>query len=406
MRKFIKYTLLVCSISLFGISAATCVNSQLRTSLQCVAEKETIFADLWTITYGAETYAQGIDPMVKNPCEPLGRPLNYPRIWQTLFLLGIDRTYSIPLGLCVIASFLLGLSLFWPSDNQTHNSYMILAIFSPAILLGIKRANLDLLMFLLLVVSIKVVKKNAVVSFFILMIGFFLKLFPVFGCSFLLLQNRSKFYKVLLGILSVSCIYLTVTFSDVRLIMQNTPQECGWSYGFNVLWMSLGHMSEQLGRIAWMISVAVVIVVFVFSFSALLKKQDTEIMQSERYIDEFRVGAAIFVGTFLLGNNFDYRLVFLLLTMPQLRVWIRSHDRRISGLAKGMLVLIVIALWSVGADRFSDYIPLNVYFLYAVGELPNWLLMAGLTYLFLWSTPEWFKLLVSTPILRKKSLPI
>lgn len=32
----------------------------------------------------------------------------------------------------------------------------------------------------------------------------------------------------------------------------------------------------------------------------------------------FRIGAGLFVGTFALGNNWDYRLVVLILTIPQL----------------------------------------------------------------------------------------
>ena len=36
----------------------------------------------------------------------------------------------------------------------------------------------------------------------------------------------------------------------------------------------------------------------------------------------FYLGSLIFLGTFAVGNNFDYRLVFMLLTLPQLFDWV------------------------------------------------------------------------------------
>src|SRR5271166_1205484 len=49
------------------------------------------FADLSTIPEGLDTLRHGQDPLVTNPADPLGRPVNYPRIWLSLFsALGIN----------------------------------------------------------------------------------------------------------------------------------------------------------------------------------------------------------------------------------------------------------------------------------------------------------------------------
>ena len=41
----------------------------------------------------------------------------------------------------------------------------------------------------------------------------------------------------------------------------------------------------------------------------------------------FLFGAGIYCGTYLLGTNFIYRLMFLLLCLPQLQDWqIRKHE--------------------------------------------------------------------------------
>jgi hypothetical protein len=43
------------------------------------------FADLRTITGGAESHELGYDPLLNNPRDPWERTMNYPRIWQCLF---------------------------------------------------------------------------------------------------------------------------------------------------------------------------------------------------------------------------------------------------------------------------------------------------------------------------------
>ena len=58
-----------------------------------------------------------------------------------------------------------------------------------------------------------------------------------------------------------------------------------------------------------------------------------------------QVGALIYLGTFAAANNFDYRLVFLLLTFPQLIEWSSIPEHRLSRLALVTLVAIVLLLW-------------------------------------------------------------
>jgi hypothetical protein len=53
----------------------------------------------------------------------------------------------------------------------------------------------------------------------------------------------------------------------------------------------------------------------------------------------------VYLGTFAVANNFDYRLVFLLLTLPQLFEWICSPRHRLSSVAAVTLVATIVQLW-------------------------------------------------------------
>jgi hypothetical protein len=73
--------------------------------------------------------------------------------------------------------------------------------------------------------------------------------------------------------------------------------------------------------------------------------------------------------TFVTANNFDYRLVFLLLTLPQLFGWAAMPDHRLSSLAATALLSIVTLLW-VGS--LSER-------LHLWDELASWIVAGELT---------------------------
>jgi hypothetical protein len=63
----------------------------------------------------------------------------------------------------------------------------------------------------------------------------------------------------------------------------------------------------------------------------------------------FYFGALLFLATFAAGNNFDYRLVFVLFAFPQLFQWIEAVERHgLRGLASLTLGMILLLLW-IGA---------------------------------------------------------
>jgi hypothetical protein len=65
----------------------------------------------------------------------------------------------------------------------------------------------------------------------------------------------------------------------------------------------------------------------------------------------FHIGSLVYLGTFLIGNNFDYRLIFVLLTLPQLFSWTTSEDPR-NKLAAAALLSVVVLLWVGSLSRF------------------------------------------------------
>jgi hypothetical protein len=66
-------------------------------------------------------------------------------------------------------------------------------------------------------------------------------------------------------------------------------------------------------------------------------------------LDAFLVGGAMFLGTFLIGSNYMYRLLLILLTMPQLLQWMRDPGTR--HVATPILLTVLALLWLSAATR-------------------------------------------------------
>ena len=60
-----------------------------------------------------------------------------------------------------------------------------------------------------------------------------------------------------------------------------------------------------------------------------------------RDLDLFWAGACVYVGSYAVFLSFDYRLIFLLLTVPQLLRWTRARY----GTAYVTVAALLVAMW-------------------------------------------------------------
>ncbi len=349
------------------------------------------FADLRTITGGAESARLGLDPMVENPADPWGRTMDYPRIWQALFTLGIDHHDTLWMALVMIVGFAAGLFLFVGDIDRTTAWVMAAAVFSPAVLLGIERGNNDLLIFFLLACALVVLRRHPVAATGLITLGGLLMYFPVFGLAALLRESRRKFL-TLAGISSgILALYVLLTYKDVLLIGRGELRGTTISYGFNVLHSAMKDYfgSPNLGGTMLIVSLVCLAAIIVVGIVTRGRCFSTTGPANRMHLDGFRLGAAIYIGTFLLGNNWDYRLIFLLFAIPQLVEWSRATDGRLRLVSRLTLALVMASLWMQFFFRFAHFIPGGGYILFALDEAANWSLLAGLIYLLPRTCPPW-----------------
>jgi hypothetical protein len=388
MKKLFAVLILIC-IAL--IAASFHYNGYRRTWRQIwnLQTYSLPFLDMRVITGSAESLAAGYDPRVNNFYDPLHREFNYPLIWYPILESGINSTWVIPLGIAAIVLFFAGLILFPGKLDFLSIFLLFLTAFSPAVMLGVERANVDLIFFFLVSLALVLAEISLPAAFLLLLIGVLFKIYPIFAAGALWSANRSKSIKYILAFAVSALLYFGIMYSDMQSIFKATPKDDYLSYGVNVLAV---HFFKMYGADSSLFSVLLYVFAFIMGILILycgVRKHGQYSSSDLRNERAFWVGAGIYIGTFLLGNNYDYRLMFLLFAIPQLTEWgFRSQPN--SWAARVTFLAVAFACWYGVISGLSSILGTGVSeMVYYLNQLADWVLFAGLLYLFAASMPQW-----------------
>lgn len=377
-----------------------------------IPARKILFLDFRLIPGAAETFQAGGDPAVSNPFDPSLRLFNYPRIWYWLFNLKITQDDTIWISATLIILFFLIIFIFPEKIRVRDSSLYLPFIFSPACVLLYERGNVDLIFFVLCGLTILTVNRLSIVSAVILLIASFFKLFPFFGVTVFLHESRKRFYVLFSVVTAIFLSYVLLSIDSLKAAWYLTERGVNDSYGVYIIFYILNDglrsfllsffRDSQFQTIMTFGPHVIAFLVLTLVFVAAIRNKNVLPVESERNLAAFRLGAAIYVGTFLLGNNWNYRLAFLLFTIPQISQWIFTSKGKDRLLYSILLVLMIATCWytmifDYGFLLFGEG---SKTFLYIFDEIMNWGVFAGLTYLLIVSSPSWFRTLSLYPLSR------
>jgi hypothetical protein len=320
-----------------------------------VTPGRTTFGDLRSVTSGWECTRRGIDVLPANPCDPNKSPANYPRIWMSPAFLGLGQGSTNTFGVLIAALFFVAALAVLPARAGPRTAVLYgVALCSPAVMLGVERGNVDILIFALVALAVLIFRRSersAVLTPALLLFAAILKLFPIFAAGVLLRQPLRRALIGLGAVLVAFGLYALSIRTDLRTLERVYPQSDHFSYGIRLFTEWLVDVAKKVGgstvgRVplrAWDDGLAAVIVA-----AALLARERGRLSvprasgdDAERDLDLFVAGAGVYLCSYVLVRNFDYRLAFLLLTLPQLLRWARERSR----LAVVSLVGLFGTLW-------------------------------------------------------------
>ena len=359
------------------------------------------FIDLRILPGSAESFRQGFDPVEQNPGDPLGRHFNLGKIWYLVFYTGIKQEDTLWLGILLALGFLFCVWVFPRRLDLVAAGLLALVLFSPSTMLAIERGNVDLFVFILCTLALTSLENAGWLAAFFFVLAALLKLYPVFGVAAFLEKQRTRFWVFSLSAFVILLAYAALTFSNIVASFSYTEKGSDLSYGVNVvsLYLQSFFASRQIyGLITFAAYLAALgLMVFVVFWGV---KTDAMTAIDARHLAAFRLGAAIYIGTFFLGNNWDYRLIFLLFTIPQLCTWMES-----SRAVRWTLAALILSCWYLVSLKIFGWLPYGIEFAYVLDQISKWGLFAGLAFLFARSSPDWLRAELADALARRISKP-
>lgn len=330
-----------------------------------------MFADLRTITHGVECWVHGIDVYLIDPCDPWGRPTNYPPIWLDISkAIGVDSRWTVPMGASFVASFgLAAIGFFGRRGKAWHGLVYGFALISPPVMLGIERGNPDIFVFTLIVSGLSLAFRGSMAA--VAATGFFglataLKLFPIYSAAILLVRG-GRATMIAVAVVLFGAAYFTMNANYVASISANTSRGTVLAFGAEVIFNGLAASFDWPALRGAATPALVGVLTAAISLGIYVGQRHPAFLPlpRNRWGGGFAIGAAIYLFSFMVAANWDYRLSFMLLCLPQWLDW--ASARELSGLerltARALLISFVVSAYLTNRSVFA---------LLYIDEVLNW----------------------------------
>jgi hypothetical protein len=327
-----------------------------------------------------------------------GKMFAYPTIWFIFKYIGI--TIEDVTWVATISALIFYLSCFFIFGKISYVEAVVLGLVLVAdpIILGVGHSNPDILIFSLYVLSIYFfhTRHTWFISYLIIFFTGMLKYYPFASIVGLLKDKKNILWVVLF--IALSMLYVLFTIEQVRMaskVMAETfmSTSVGATHGSGVIFKLFTFYSpfnkfnipyQLLGTIFMLIVVACIAIKVIYYKEFIYLNISSENEQTIR-MTAFNIGTVTFAASYAIGSNFDYRFIFLILTLPQIFEWISAYPKQKIGLISTCLLLLVLFTF------YAHLISGVSWFVYTiVEETANWLLFTLLLYLYLITLPKWF----------------
>jgi len=247
----------------------------------------------------------------------------HPKIWVKLFdLFRLDNLliYNFSILLILTIYFFIIFQLWKNFKSSSNRIFLLIFIFSTSNFILLERLATDIIIFLLVYLVLNI-RTKLFQSIFIFL-GIILKYYPIFLVSLLIEKKKILFLSLIFYLFFLYTFYL----EEMNSLNDNMVEMALFTaYGSRTMLKAFYHLSEEYNfflndtnldffRILIVIFFFLyVFVLIIFGYMYGKENSNNLFTKFERY---FLGGASIYVGSFITGANADYRLIFLIFTVP------------------------------------------------------------------------------------------
>lgn len=310
------------------------------------------FIDTQVLLTGIDAVRAGLDPYSREANSQLLLGFyNYPLSWTWFsFLPFLKVSNTIILGLTLLLLFFISLYFFIGKINLTESIVYAIIFTSSACMLGVERGNSDLIIFMVLLIPIIQHGSQKILALVVLAAGI-LKFFPIaglVGLAYHIKQSRKQTLLLFLGAGMLFLFYAFIMRENIMAVSKVTPRpfEC-LCYGLGTVPSYLQKRLNSPGPHIWAPYLLLLAAGFISFYFTVRKKISKLRFHSDKFGMAHIIGSAIFVASCLIGYNWEYRLVFLVFTIPQTLKW--AQAKKMLPAVSLLLTILVMEQTFIGA---------------------------------------------------------
>jgi hypothetical protein len=342
-----------------------------------VSHMKPLFADLHAVLSAIECHSRGLNVYATNPCDVASRVHVYGSLWLELGALGLGAAHLFSKGFIVNIVFMA--IAVWLIKPSSRREFLVsaLILLSPAVTLGVERANNDLIVFSLLagaaVLFTKPQQTAQVSGLFVIYLSALLKFYPsvLFAAAVIIAKRNKKNFLITAAIASGLFItWLATNYAELLLVKTIVPKPLDfYATGARALLAYVGRPYPWIltvpGTWLWIgfiILIATNSIILAYS----LKLSTTPRTRSTLNYVLFIFGLLILFSTYAINSNYDYRWIFFIFTMPLLFEIQRTavNEKLPRRLVICAFIFAMLTMWTeaLRATGLFGLININVFF--------------------------------------------
>lgn len=297
------------------------------------------FADMHFVLASLDCARSGIPATER--CPEAGYSFIYPKTFYLLLPTGLSARHTLPAAVVVFVAFSMSMFAFLRSLTWKQCCYVSALLCAPPTTLAMERCNIELVVVSLLALaalSLEARRWTALALTAILVSGL-MKIYP--AAALMSAAGRVRRWYLLAGALACA-LGLGIQADHLRFINENVIRISSYSWGYSVAFLRLRQALESDG-LAWLVPFGAEHVLQlaapalgVFLAVRALRRGCGPVREMPNS-PGMLAGASAYCLCWMLGPNFDYRYLVLLLTLPFL---FRSA-------AEPLRVLTAVALYAI-----------------------------------------------------------
>lgn len=311
------------------------------------------FLDLYGLLAAVKCAQQGIDVYLWNPCDVLGRVHDYSPLWLTLMPGFLGTGDTLWLGAAFDLVFLLALSVALRPRSAGESVLYALAALSPMTLFALERANVDLVIFVLLLgasILYHRSRNHRYACYGLVLLAGLLKYYPL---ALLALIARERGRAAIPPVLVTSIALAAFGIYDHHEILttiEHVPSGGYFTNTFAARNLFSGLAGLTGGRAISAPAAYLAAAVFI-AYAAVLASRNFRLLETsvreptDGETSRLAIGSLLLTACFFAGTNADYRGIFLLFVVPGLVRLHRSDHDPIRRWAARVIAAVLFVMW-------------------------------------------------------------